>query len=74
MKEHILCKLFGHDEIKFDSVQVDDGSVVSDELSAGDFNFPVMVHRFKCKRCGHIRESYPDLPGSCGGKYKVHYG
>jgi len=34
---------------------------------------PVFVHVKECKRCGKIEKSYPDVPGSNGGRFKVNY-
>lgn len=69
----VICYVVGHNEKQIDDVNVNDNEFVSDDLQAKDFMFPIVKHRFKCTRCQIVRETHPDLPGSCSGKYKVHY-
>jgi len=72
----IFCYLGMHDW-GYNDVRLPKNTIVSDTqgqiLYAKDFKFPVYVHIKKCRICGKCISSHPDLPGSFGGKYKVHY-
>lgn len=69
----ILCKLIGHQEEIIEDRQLDKDVIVSDDLKVKDFGFPIYIHNFICKRCKTTWSSYPDIPGSNNGRYKVHY-
>ncbi len=73
VKMNVICFLLGHHEQKIDDIKMNDDLVVTDDIKVSEFSFPVVKHRFRCKRCMKIRETYPDIPGSMDGTYKVHY-
>ncbi len=69
----LFCKLFGHDEEQIKDYKLNDEEVITDNFKVKDFNFPIVIHCYRCKRCMKIRKSNPDIPGSLYGLYKVHY-
>ena len=68
----IFC-ILGMHKWEYKDIRLDDNIVLSGNYKAGDFKFPVYVHIKRRRICGKYEMSYPDLPGSCGGKYKVRY-
>ena len=72
----VFC-LLGIHNWEYLDVRVSENTPVSDmqgqTLYAKDFKFPVYIHVRRCKICGKELSTHPDLPGSFGGKYKVHY-
>ena len=70
---NFICILLGHNEEKIEDHKIEKNTIVTDNIRAKQFTYPVMIHRYRCKRCGKIRSSNPDIIGSDGGKYVVHY-